>query len=180
MPLLSNSGETGVPLESDAPVFNGRYRTNPLEQFPRVNRPFYCADIQRLGCSGRTDPIKLTGCHPVSQRCHQSHLATFRFEQRQVHRITWKHRKVNVSVMEDENSNNSDNLKQLTNGKPPRHLSVMRHCISSARLLAATDFVKFEASLDGIQDLQVEAFINKSAAGDCYILVHIAMFISIQ
>ncbi|RVX16085.1 putative protein phosphatase 2C 27 [Vitis vinifera] len=78
--------------------------------------------------------------------------------------------KVNVSVMEDENSNNSDNLKQLTNGKPPRHLSVMRHCISSARLLAATDFVKFEASLDGIQDLQVEAFINKSAAGDCYIL----------
>lgn len=49
--------------------------------------------------------------------------------------------KVNVSVMEDENSNNSDNLKQLTNGKPPRHLSVMRHCISSARLLAATDFV---------------------------------------
>ncbi|KAJ9673284.1 hypothetical protein PVL29_023088 [Vitis rotundifolia] len=48
--------------------------------------------------------------------------------------------KVNVSVMEDENSNNSDNLKQLTNGKPPRHLSVMRHCIGSARLLAATDF----------------------------------------
>ncbi|KAJ9673282.1 hypothetical protein PVL29_023088 [Vitis rotundifolia] len=34
----------------------------------------------------------------------------------------------------------ADNLKQLTNGKPPRHLSVMRHCIGSARLLAATDF----------------------------------------
>ena len=47
----------------------------------------------------------------------------------------------NVSVMEDENSNNSDNLKQFTNGKPPRHLAVIRNCISSARLLATADFV---------------------------------------
>lgn len=49
--------------------------------------------------------------------------------------------KTNVSAMEDENSNNSDNSKQFSNGKPPRHLAVMRHCVSSARLLAASDFV---------------------------------------
>lgn len=49
--------------------------------------------------------------------------------------------KAHVSAMEEENSNNLENLKQLTNGKPPRHLSGMRHCISSARLVEATDLV---------------------------------------
>ncbi|KAK2988215.1 hypothetical protein RJ640_020697, partial [Escallonia rubra] len=37
-----------------------------------------------------------------------------------------------VSAMEDETSGNSDDLKQMSHGKPPRHLSVVRHCISSA------------------------------------------------
>lgn len=46
--------------------------------------------------------------------------------------------KDNVSVVEDE-SDDSDNLKQVTNGKPPRHLSIVRHNISSAALASATD-----------------------------------------
>lgn len=39
---------------------------------------------------------------------------------------------------EDENL---ENVRQLANRKPPRHLSVMRHSVGSARLLAASDFV---------------------------------------
>ncbi|XP_031270126.1 probable protein phosphatase 2C 27 isoform X1 [Pistacia vera] len=45
----------------------------------------------------------------------------------------------NVSGMDSENSDNLDNIKQITNGKPPRHASVLRHCVSTTRLLAATD-----------------------------------------
>ncbi|KAI4317045.1 hypothetical protein L6164_024956 [Bauhinia variegata] len=47
--------------------------------------------------------------------------------------------KDNLCVTEDESSRDSSKLKQMTNGKPPRHLSVMRHSISSTRLLAAAD-----------------------------------------
>lgn len=48
--------------------------------------------------------------------------------------------KDNLSGMEDDkNSENLDNLKQITNGKPPRHVSVLRHCVGTTRLLAATD-----------------------------------------
>lgn len=50
--------------------------------------------------------------------------------------------KDNVSVaMESHNSDNLDNLKQTTNGKPPRHLSVMGQSVGSMRLLAAADLV---------------------------------------
>lgn len=50
--------------------------------------------------------------------------------------------KDNLSGMEDDkNSENLDNLKQITNGKPPRHVSVLRHCVGTTRLLAATDLV---------------------------------------
>lgn len=44
----------------------------------------------------------------------------------------------NVSTAEDERL---DNLKQLTSGKPPRHLSAVHHCVISSRLLSATDLV---------------------------------------
>lgn len=47
----------------------------------------------------------------------------------------------NASATENENSNNVDNMKQMTSGKPPRHLSAMRHRMSSTGLLAATDLV---------------------------------------
>lgn len=47
----------------------------------------------------------------------------------------------NESAGENENTNNVDNKKQMTSGKPPRHLSVMRQCGSTTRLLAATDLV---------------------------------------
>ncbi|XP_058073277.1 probable protein phosphatase 2C 27 isoform X2 [Magnolia sinica] len=36
----------------------------------------------------------------------------------------------------DENSEALESLKQMNTGKPPRHLSVIRHCISSAQLVA--------------------------------------------
>ncbi|KAH7845530.1 hypothetical protein Vadar_003214 [Vaccinium darrowii] len=39
----------------------------------------------------------------------------------------------------DEISENPDNLKQMTHGKPPRHLSVVRHFISSDAEMAASD-----------------------------------------
>lgn len=38
---------------------------------------------------------------------------------------------------EDENL---ENVRQLANGKPPRHLLVMRHSVGSERFLAASDF----------------------------------------
>lgn len=50
--------------------------------------------------------------------------------------------KDNVSAMEDETSENLNNgIKQNTNGKPPRHISVMRHTMSSIKLLATADLV---------------------------------------
>lgn len=47
-----------------------------------------------------------------------------------------------VSSGEEEKSQNSDQLNQLDVGKPPRHLSVVRHSISTATLLTprVTDF----------------------------------------
>ncbi|KAF8406724.1 hypothetical protein HHK36_008816 [Tetracentron sinense] len=50
-----------------------------------------------------------------------------------------RYSKDNVSAMEDQNSETLENLKQLKIGKPPRHLSVMRHCMSSVPLVAATE-----------------------------------------
>ncbi|GMN34727.1 hypothetical protein TIFTF001_004847 [Ficus carica] len=47
--------------------------------------------------------------------------------------------KDNVSAMEDEASENLNNIKQMSNGKPPRHLSAMRHSVSSIKLLATAD-----------------------------------------
>jgi protein phosphatase 2C family protein 2/3 len=49
--------------------------------------------------------------------------------------------KDNFSTTEDQSSENLNNLKQMTNRKPPRHLSVTRHSISSMRLLDTPDLV---------------------------------------
>ena len=49
--------------------------------------------------------------------------------------------KDNLLAKEDEISENSENLKQITFGKPPRHLSIVRHCISSDTEATATDMV---------------------------------------
>lgn len=40
--------------------------------------------------------------------------------------------KGSVSAMEDEKDENLDNLNQLTTGKPPRNVKMVRHCSSSA------------------------------------------------
>lgn len=46
--------------------------------------------------------------------------------------------KDNVFVRKDEISENSDDLKQMTTGRPPRHVSVVRH---SATIMSAVDLV---------------------------------------
>ncbi|XP_043712979.1 probable protein phosphatase 2C 27 [Telopea speciosissima] len=57
--------------------------------------------------------------------------------------------KDNASSMEDENSEISESLKQMKTGKPPRHLSVIRNCISSARL--ATSDLELNIGIVGIK-----------------------------
>ncbi|KAA8537390.1 hypothetical protein F0562_026923 [Nyssa sinensis] len=56
--------------------------------------------------------------------------------------------KENESTTEDEISENSDNLKQMPNGKPPRHLS--RHSIISTNLVAASE-LDFDFGAVGIK-----------------------------
>ncbi|XP_022772549.1 probable protein phosphatase 2C 27 [Durio zibethinus] len=60
--------------------------------------------------------------------------------------------KDNVSDMENENL---DNVKQVTLGKPQRHLSVMNHCVSPAWLIA-------EANLE----LDVGIVVHKSSSDE--------------
>lgn len=50
--------------------------------------------------------------------------------------------KDNASITKDEICENSDDLKKMTNGKPPRHLSVVRHSIDSATITGAVDLVR--------------------------------------
>ncbi|PSS17176.1 Protein like [Actinidia chinensis var. chinensis] len=65
--------------------------------------------------------------------------------------------KDNMLAKEDEISENSENLKQITFGKPPRHLSIVRHCISSDTEATATDMgfdirVGIKSQSDGKSD----------------------------
>lgn len=46
-----------------------------------------------------------------------------------------------VSVVKDEISENGGDLKQSLKGKPPRHLSFVRHSMSTAALGSPTDLV---------------------------------------
>lgn len=52
------------------------------------------------------------------------------------------HRKENVTVTKEEKSLTFESLKQPNMGKPPRHLSAMRYCVSSAQLAPATEVVR--------------------------------------
>lgn len=45
------------------------------------------------------------------------------------------------SSLEDESAEAVDVMNQAKTGKPPRHLSVMRHCVSTARLVPSEEFV---------------------------------------
>nr|POF10862.1 putative protein phosphatase 2c 27 [Quercus suber] len=63
--------------------------------------------------------------------------------------------KDNVSTTEDQSSDNLNKLKQMTNGKPPRHLSIARHSISSMRLLGSSDL-----------DLDVSIVASKSPSDE--------------
>ena len=48
----------------------------------------------------------------------------------------------NITVTRDEKSNTFDNMKQPNTGKPPRHLSAIRYCVSSAQLAPVTEMVR--------------------------------------
>ncbi|KAF3975716.1 hypothetical protein CMV_001041 [Castanea mollissima] len=63
--------------------------------------------------------------------------------------------KDNVSITEDQSSENLNKLKQMTNGKPPRHLSIARQSISSMRLLGSPDL-----------DLDVSIVASKSPSDE--------------
>ncbi|CAK9180328.1 unnamed protein product [Ilex paraguariensis] len=73
-----------------------------------------------------------------------------------------------VASMEDKISENPDNLKQITNGRPPQQLAVVRHCISSATLADATDLdldngvVSIKSPSDGKSD-----FVPVFRSGSC-------------
>ncbi|XP_004290070.1 PREDICTED: probable protein phosphatase 2C 27 [Fragaria vesca subsp. vesca] len=45
----------------------------------------------------------------------------------------------NITVTRDEKSNTFDNMKQPNIGKPPRHVSAIRYCVSSAQLAPVTE-----------------------------------------
>ncbi|KAK1566817.1 hypothetical protein Q3G72_004585 [Acer saccharum] len=47
--------------------------------------------------------------------------------------------KDNLLAMENENSDDLNSIRQMTLGKPSRHLSAIRLCVSSIRLAAAAD-----------------------------------------
>lgn len=51
------------------------------------------------------------------------------------------YRKGNVTVVRDEKSETFEIMKQPNVGKPPRHISGIRHCVSSAQLAPATEVV---------------------------------------
>lgn len=50
--------------------------------------------------------------------------------------------------MEDDKSGDLDNLKPMTKGKPPRHVSSLRHSVSTTRLMAVADLVSLSSSSD--------------------------------
>lgn len=57
-----------------------------------------------------------------------------------------EHDKDNALVVEDGKSGELNNVKRMTKGKPPRHVSTMRHGISSTRSVAVPDLVSFCSS----------------------------------
>ncbi|XP_057974472.1 probable protein phosphatase 2C 27 [Malania oleifera] len=73
-----------------------------------------------------------------------------------------------VSPIKDDNLGNLDNLKPKPNGKPPRHLSVMRHCMSSAGLVATAD-LELGSGIGGIKSSSdgKSRFIPVFRSGSC-------------
>lgn len=55
--------------------------------------------------------------------------------------IEGSYNKDNNPAVKDEPLEDSNDLKQTSSGKPPRHLSVVRHSINSAILLSPTNLV---------------------------------------
>ncbi|KAK9220586.1 hypothetical protein WN943_009238 [Citrus x changshan-huyou] len=73
----------------------------------------------------------------------------------------------NGSAGENENANNVDNTKQMTSGKPPRHLSVMRQCGSTTRLLAATDLAMDVGVVNKTSSDEKSEFLPVLRSGSC-------------
>ncbi|KAK6939110.1 PPM-type phosphatase-like domain [Dillenia turbinata] len=72
--------------------------------------------------------------------------------------------KDNGTSVEDEGA---DNLKQMSNGKPPRHLSVMRRCASSIKLLSA-DIVELDSGPTNLKSPETKStFLPVFRSGSC-------------
>ncbi|KAH6759324.1 Protein phosphatase 2C family protein [Perilla frutescens var. frutescens] len=74
-----------------------------------------------------------------------------------------------VSVVKDEISENENDLKQTLCGKPPRHLSVVRHSMSTVTLVSPTDSVDYDLGGTGIRspsDVK-SSFLPVFRSGSC-------------
>ena len=67
--------------------------------------------------------------------------------------------KDNVSATNDESSDSFNSLKQMTTGKPPRHLSVSRHSVSSIKLLDQADLVSNHCYIFYFAEMQINSLL---------------------
>ncbi|XP_057794709.1 probable protein phosphatase 2C 27 [Salvia miltiorrhiza] len=74
-----------------------------------------------------------------------------------------------VSVVKDETSENENESKQTLNGKPPRHLSVVRHSMSTDTFVSSADLVDFDlggAGINSPSDIK-SSFLPIFRSGSC-------------
>ncbi|GAB4833029.1 hypothetical protein Ancab_007052 [Ancistrocladus abbreviatus] len=75
--------------------------------------------------------------------------------------------KENPSVNKDEGTDFMGNLIQRSNGKPPRHISIVRHCVSSARLSTAVDADEDVGSVSDKSLSDGNGFLPVFRSGSC-------------
>ncbi|KAM5573895.1 putative protein phosphatase 2C 27 [Rosa sericea] len=72
----------------------------------------------------------------------------------------------NMSALEDDDEN-INGLKHIANGKPPRHLSVMRHSLSSMRMLAPEDLLEVGVVASKSPSNEYSNFLPVFRSGSC-------------
>lgn len=65
--------------------------------------------------------------------------------------------KENGSSAAGEDPETPEDMKETKAGKPPRHLSVIRHCVSTTRLADSTDLVCY---LHGLMPFECSVYIS--------------------
>ncbi|PRQ19321.1 putative protein-serine/threonine phosphatase [Rosa chinensis] len=72
----------------------------------------------------------------------------------------------NMSALEDDDEN-INGLNHIANGKPPRHLSVMRHSLSSMRMLAPEDLLEVGVLASKSPSNENSNFLPVFRSGSC-------------